>query len=177
PTTSPSTPRNEAVRSDFDEHLWNDQPADSEHRRRRTYLTEDRPLRLPGLLPIASDVHQIDARPHNVPEARAGSREHRLDVLQGLDGLGVSIPDTHEIPVVICRRGAGHPDVTPDSYGARIADDGLPPGAGGKIFTRRQLGAPLCSTEAPPRTRGVPSGRFANLGYWGCSVVRVPAAP
>src|SRR5512140_1347634 len=77
-------------RFDLDEHLRADEARDLHHGGRGTHRAERFAVRLPDALPV-SHARDVDPRPDDVGELRAGALERPLDVLERLDGLEVRV--------------------------------------------------------------------------------------
>src|SRR5260370_31565966 len=83
----------------------------------------------------ARDICNEHSRAHDVLESRAQAMQHTLDVLQTLNGLGVSITDADNLTVITKCRSSGNVDASPDTDGAGITDNRFPFCARGYLLT------------------------------------------
>src|SRR5918998_1938877 len=95
-------------------------------------LPEAHAMGRPDLLPVL-DVDHVDPGPHHVGEICADSLERHLDVVYGLDGLRVGVPNPDVPPAPICGGGSRdvHEATAPDR--PRVADPALPYRAAGYV--------------------------------------------
>src|SRR5260370_319287 len=87
----------------FHQHFRRNQLAHFHHARRWPDLSEKFSMRPPHLFPLR-DVGHIDARPHDVFQARAGFGKRRFDVLDGLHRLRAQIAYANDLSVWSRRR-------------------------------------------------------------------------
>src|SRR5262249_45919558 len=78
----------------------------------------------------ARGVADVDARAHHVLELAAARLDGGADLVEEVDGRSFTIAGTHHGALAVRRGGSADQDARAAAYGARVARDRLPAGAG-----------------------------------------------
>src|SRR5579871_6899075 len=82
-------------------------------------------MRLADFFPVG-DLDDVHAGAHYVLHAGSSLLQGAFDIFQRLHGLRIDVADANYFSIVSSRGGAGYVDVSSDSDGTRVTDDGLP---------------------------------------------------
>src|SRR5215204_4707067 len=91
-------------------------------------------MRTADRLPVTHDARDVDACTHDVGHRGPGPFERALDVVEGLQRLRVCIALSDDGTVGVRCRSSRYVDGGADLDRARVADNGLPPGAAGDVL-------------------------------------------
>src|SRR5438270_1404655 len=133
-------------RFDFHQHLRRNQLGYFHHACRRTNFAENLAMCASNFLPVSGNIRHIHASSHHVFHASAGALQCRLNVLEHLHSLGVSIANADNVSAGVRGRGAGNMNRVSHTHSARISDHGFPFCSAGEILS-------LCCHQRAPLPR------------------------